>query len=76
MSTLIWNIHTLTNYKSRLPRQIRQSIRAMLRSGDVLINRKEYAVTNYFLPGYWPHAVLYLGEIEEFQHLAFTCANK
>ncbi len=26
-----------------------------------MVTRKEYALTNYFLPGYWPHAALYLG---------------
>ena len=31
------------------------------RPGDVLVVRKEYAATNYFLPGYWPHAALVIG---------------
>jgi uncharacterized protein YycO len=30
--------------------------------GDVLVTRKEHSLTNYFLPGYWPHAALYLGD--------------
>jgi hypothetical protein len=44
-----------------LPRAIRAELIQLLRPGDVLFVRKEYAATNYFLPGYWPHAALYLG---------------
>jgi hypothetical protein len=36
-----------------------------LRPGDVLVVRKEFAATNYFLPGYWPHAALYLGRASD-----------
>jgi hypothetical protein len=44
-----------------LPRAIRAELIQLLRPGDVLVVRKEFAATNYFLPGYWPHAALYLG---------------
>jgi hypothetical protein len=46
-----------------LPRDIRSQLVGLLRPGDVLVVRKEFAATNYFLPGYWPHAALYLGTI-------------
>jgi hypothetical protein len=44
-----------------LPAGIAGELADRLRPGDVIIVRKEYALTNYFLPGYWPHAALYLG---------------
>jgi hypothetical protein len=44
-----------------LPRDIRGQVIRLLRPGDVLVVRKEFAATNYFLPGYWPHAALFLG---------------
>lgn len=44
-----------------LPRDIRGQLIELLRPGDVLVVRKEFAATNYFLPGYWPHAALFLG---------------
>jgi hypothetical protein len=44
-----------------LPREIRAQVVELLQPGDVLVIRKEFAATNYFLPGYWPHAALYLG---------------
>jgi hypothetical protein len=40
--------------------------------GDVLVVRKEFAVTNYFLPGYWPHAALYLGRAEDLQRMGIA----
>jgi hypothetical protein len=50
-----------------LPRDIRAQVVQLLRPGDVLVVRKEYAATNYFLPGYWPHAALYLGTADDLQ---------
>lgn len=33
----------------------------LLRAGDVLITRHDDAMSNLFLPGFWPHAALYIG---------------
>jgi hypothetical protein len=44
-----------------LPRDIRGQVIRLLQPGDVLVARKEFAATNYFLPGFWPHAALFLG---------------
>ncbi len=40
-------------------------LEAQLCPGDVIIVRKEHAFTNYFLPGYWPHAALYVGTLKQ-----------
>jgi hypothetical protein len=48
-----------------LPREIRSEVIRLLRPGDVLVVRKEFAATNYFLPGYWPHAALFLGRVSD-----------
>jgi hypothetical protein len=45
----------------RVDDELLRELDAILQPGDVLITRHDHAVTNYFLPGYWPHAALYVG---------------
>lgn len=44
---------------------VRVSISAFLQPGDVIITRHAKALTNLFLPGFWPHAALYVGTPEQ-----------
>ena len=64
-ASLAADIFVRRGHRPALPPDIDASMRLLLRPGDVLVVRKEYAVTNYFLPGYWPHAALYLGGAED-----------
>ncbi len=40
---------------------VRAEIGAFLEPGDVLVTRHAIALTNLFLPGFWPHAAFYVG---------------
>ena len=61
-SRMVSDLSTDPCHEPALPADVGEAIRAMARPGDVFITRKEHVLTNYFLPGYWPHAALYLGD--------------
>lgn len=69
VSRLIADCYLKVGHQPGLPSTIEAEIEQQMRPGDVVIVRKEHAFTNYFLPGYWPHAALYLGSLSELQDL-------
>ena len=46
-----------------------EDLRAVLKPGDILIERRNWYISNTLLPGFWPHAALYLGSYEELSEL-------
>jgi hypothetical protein len=45
----------------RVTADLSEEILGMLRPGDVFVTRHDDALSNLFLPGFWPHAALFLG---------------
>lgn len=43
---------------------------ATLRPGDILLVRQDGFLSNVFLPGFWPHALLWLGEADDWTRLS------
>jgi hypothetical protein len=54
---------------SLIPPQQVDRLKTLLKPGDVLIERRNWYVSNAFLPGYWPHAALYVGSAEDLKAL-------
>mgnify|MGYP001189969627 CR=1 FL=1 len=45
------------------------ALEALLRPGDIVLVRQDWFLSNAFLPGFWPHAMLYLGPREAWEAL-------
>ena len=63
-------------HQPALPAHVANELRSLLRPGDVIVNRKEFALTNYFLPGYWPHAAFYLGQPGDLERMGLREHHK
>ena len=50
------------------PAQV-EELRARLKPGDVMLERRNWFLSNAFLPGYWPHSALYVGTAEDMKRL-------
>lgn len=61
--------------KPRVTLEIRNKIEKLLKPGDVIIIRHDLVASNLFLPGYWPHAALYIGTEEEREALNMAIEN-
>lgn len=72
VSRLISDRYTLRGHSPHLPADIARRLEQLIRPGDVFINRKDHALTNYFLPGYWPHAAFYLGRTDELDRMGLA----
>ncbi len=72
VSQLMSGVSTKPDHRPQLASESAERMRAMLQPGDVLVTRKEHAVTNYFLPGFWPHAALYVGTSDDLERLGLA----
>lgn len=49
----------------RVTLEVMNKVRPLLLPGDILVTRHDDAMSNLFLPGFWPHAALYIGSVEQ-----------
>jgi hypothetical protein len=47
-----------------------------LRPGDVFVTRHDDALSNWFLPGFWPHAALFLGNEGDLRNAGMSPPDK
>ncbi len=56
----------------RVTDDIRHAIGEFLEPGDIIVTRHSVALTNLFIPGFWPHAALYVGTAEQREALGVS----
>ncbi len=56
----------------RVTQHLLQEIQQKLTPGDVIITRHDDALSNLFLPGFWPHAAFYMGSPNEHELISET----
>lgn len=61
-------------HRNLIPPEQVQTLAPRLEPGDIMLERREWYLSNIGLPGYWPHATLYVGTPEE-RRRYFDCAE-
>ena len=59
----------------RVTSQVLEEISKQLNPGDIVITRHDDAMSNLFLPGFWPHAALYIGRRDEREELGIPATG-
>ncbi|MEM7401048.1 MAG: YiiX/YebB-like N1pC/P60 family cysteine hydrolase [Pseudomonadota bacterium] len=52
--------------------EILEQVQQIVKPGDIFVTRHQYALTNLFLPGFWPHSAIYIGTEAEREEIGIN----
>jgi hypothetical protein len=58
-------VHVSMRHTNFITREQVHTMKESLHPGDILIERRNWHLSNVGIPGFWPHAALYLGTFDE-----------
>jgi len=63
-------------HRKRVRRPTLRRLRNLMQPGDIVVTRHDDALSNLFLPGFWPHAALCIGTPEQRQQLGISFSDE
>ncbi|MEJ2610943.1 MAG: YiiX/YebB-like N1pC/P60 family cysteine hydrolase [Candidatus Thiodiazotropha sp.] len=65
VSEWMGDVQLLRPGQALISKQQIEALPPRLQPGDIFLERREWFLSNIGLPGYWPHAALYIGTLDE-----------